>query len=338
MGFKQLVLCPDGAELHQRLSSTKLPVCTAKKLGPWDLRFAKAIAKAAQKVSAQLVHVHDSQAHTFALLAQVVFGMQTPLVVHRRVDFWVGQSFFSRWKYNHPGVAGIVCVSQLVRSMMAQVLQKPEVLQVIYDGIDPNRFNNPVLGLLRASHQIPAHQLLIGNVAALTQQKDYFTFLRAVQILKDKGLDAKYFIIGGGHQKEALVQFCKSLGLMGDVIFTGFRTDIPQILPELDVLLFSSETEGLGTTVLDAFAAGVPVVTTNAGGITEVAQHGTNAWVAHVKDAAALANGVLTLAGNPQMRLTFAHNAKTTVQAFTFEKMATETARFYQNLSSVKCS
>ena len=334
MQVPQQVLAPTQSVLVQKFRESGLPVVPQSKAGPWDLRFARAIAQEAQKCKAAFVHVHDSQAHTFALLAQLFFGLKASLIVHRRVDFMVGQSFFSRWKYNHKGVAGIICVSQLVRSMMAQVLRKPEVLEVIYDGIDPHRFQTPAPGILRAAYQIPADTLLIGNIAALTQQKDYFTFLRTVQVLKKNGLNARYFVIGDGHQKAALQDFCSSLGLMADVIFTGFRTDIPQVLPELDVLLFSSETEGLGTTILDAFAAGVPVVTTDAGGITEVAHHMENAWVAPVKDAEALANGVLQLTAHPELRLTFVRNAKATVEAFTFEKMASATALYYKKLKS----
>lgn len=338
MQVPQLVFTPKKSILSQKFAAANLPVRTHAKAGPWDLRFASALARQAKEFQADFVHVHDSQAHTFALLAHLLFGLKAPLIVHRRVDFWVGQSVLSRWKYNHKSVAGIICVSRLVRDMMAQVLQRPEILQVIYDGIDTQRFQNPAPGNLRQEFRIPADCLLVGNIAALTQQKDYFTFLNTVSILKHKGLKAKYFVIGDGHQKAALEQFCQSLGLMDDVVFTGFRTDIAQVLPELDVLLFSSETEGLGTTILDAFAAGVPVVTTDAGGITEVAHHMENAYVARVKDANNLAKGVLELTTNAERRLTFVSRAKTAVQAFSIEKMAEETVGYYRKLQCLGIS
>ena len=79
---------------------------------------------------------------------------------------------------------------------------------------------------------------------------------------------------------------------MKNILLTGFRTDIFEVFPELDILLFTSKEEGLGTTVLDAFACEVPVVATAGGGIPEMVIHQKTGWLAAIGYAEQLAEGV----------------------------------------------
>jgi len=102
----------------------------------------------------------------------------------------------------------------------------------------------------------------------------------------------KFFIIGTGPLEEKIKQYCIQKKLSNHIIFTGFRTDIQEILPELDIFLMTSETEGLGTSIIDAFACQLPVVATRAGGIPEIVQHEKNGLLADIKDANELANQI----------------------------------------------
>ncbi|MCH8553894.1 MAG: glycosyltransferase family 4 protein [Schleiferiaceae bacterium] len=329
------VLCPNQALILDHLGSN---FCVPKpKAGPWDLRFAYQIAKLAKKLKVDFVHTHDSQAHTFGLLAQILFGMKVKLVVHRRVDFKVGVKRLSQWKYNHRGIAGIICISQAIATIMKPALKKPEKLKTIFSSIDAKKFHpakSRATGKLRNALGLQGEEFLIGNIAAITQQKDYFTFLDTIKILVEKEKKATYVIIGTGHQEAEIKAYCLQLGLQDKVHFLGFRKDVPEIFPELDLLLFSSETEGLGTTLLDAFACEVPVVATNAGGIPEVALHMKNAFVAPVKDAQKLAEGVILLMDNPEIRRTFVAASKEIVAQHTIEKMAQETLEYYKHLKA----
>src|SRR5690606_28372567 len=114
-------------------------------------------------------------------------------------------------------------------------------------------------------------------------------------------IKAAFLAIGQGHLEEELKAYAQEQGVSDKIIFTGFRNDIPQIFPELDVLLFSSRTEGLGSTILDAFACGVPVVSTNAGGIPEIVTNEETGLLAPVGDATALANNVLRVLQDPDL-------------------------------------
>ena len=116
------------------------------------------------------------------------------------------------------------------------------------------------------------------------------------------------------------------------ILFLGFRQDIPEILPELDAFLITSETEGLGTTILDAFACRVPVVATAGGGIPEIVKHNQTGMLAAVHDADTLATHILNVLTVDTLRSRLVANATEFLQEFTKEKTAHKTLAVYQEI------
>jgi Glycosyltransferase len=175
-------------------------------------------------------------------------------------------------------------------------------------------------------------QALVGNIAALADHKDYFTFLRTVQLLQKRDCPAAFFIIGTGPQEQEIKSYAAHLGLHKNLYFTGFRNDIPAILPELDILLFTSKTEGLGTSILDAQAAGTPVVATAGGGIPEIVRDGYNGRLCPVGDEVALAAAVEDLLAHPPKAQKLRKEAQKAVRRFAKAETARETLRHYREL------
>jgi len=217
---------------------------------------------------------------------------------------------------------------------MARDIRHPDLLELVYDGIDLNRFTKMPKADIRKTFALKPELPVIGNVAALSQQKDYFTFLDAVKLLLDAKIDASYIVFGDGPQKDELFAYARELGVFERVCFAGFRKDLSEFLPQLDILLFSSETEGLGSTVLDCYAAGVPVVSTNAGGIPEILEHQITGYLGRVKDAQSLADGVQFVLNNPQQAEEWVAKAKQYVQGFSKEETAKQTRRIYEDVKA----
>ena len=117
------------------------------------------------------------------------------------------------------------------------------------------------------------------------------------------------------------------------IILAGFRPDVPEILPEIDLLLFTSKTEGLGTSLLDAMACGVPVVATHAGGIPEIVEDEVSGLLAPVSDAESLARQVRRLLEEPGLKQRLTQAAHRNVQAFSKEKMAAAILDLYLETS-----
>lgn len=337
LGVYQVIFCPKGSATENYCIKHQLRFRSFSKGLDFDPFFARNLAKACKEEQLNILHPHGSGGHTLSILSIDLFKNSCSILLHRRVDFPISGSRFSRYKYNHPKIKRILCVSHAIKKIMANDIQNKDLLDVVYDGIDVHRFHHPKSTILRDEFKSrllsgEKDKVLIGNVAALTQQKDYFTFIDTAAKLQEKGVNATCFAIGDGKQKEELERYAKEKGLEEQLIFTGFRNDIPQILPELDVFLFSSETEGLGTSVLDAFAAGVPVVSTDAGGLPEIVHHLKNGFLAEVKNPEKLAEGVLMILNQPELATEWVKQAKIDVQAFSREKMAEQILNHYKQI------
>lgn len=328
----QTIVCSKGSELEAYCQKYQMEHKAFAKRSSLDLNFARQLARLARNGQFDIVHAHDSHAHTFVVLAADLFGLKLPIVIHRKVDYAISRSFFSRYKYNHPAIRRIICVSHEVERVLAKSLRQADNCVVIHDGIDLDKFIIPAENILRKEFDISDETRLIGNVAAVTQQKDYFTFVETARLTLQKTRSIHFFIIGNGDQMEQIKALVASHHLNSHFTFTGFRKDINSILPCLDILLFTSEKEGLGTTILDAFAAGVPVVSTNAGGIPEIVEHNVNGLMAPVKDCAALALQLQRLLTEAGLREKLTVAAQQRVQFFSKENTAEKTLEIYRQL------
>lgn len=324
------LLCPEGSVLSQKMQQGSFPIHLFRKRGGTDPLLAMKLARLSK--SYDLLHAHDAQAHTAAVLANAFFGAHIPVVLSRRVDFPVAQSFVSAWKYNHPSVKRILCVSDFIANMVRADVKRPERASTVHSGIDVSRFSYPKSNLIHAELGLDSRIKLVGNVSALADHKDYFTFLNTIRLLIRARTDVHAVIIGTGPMEDEIRDYAKSLGINDSVSFMGFKQDLEKWLPCLDVLLFPSKTEGLGTSVLDAMACGVPVVASNAGGIPELIENERNGLIANVKDTEGFFRACMRLLDEAELRNRITANAYQTIHEFSYREMARKTMETYDQL------
>ncbi|MGH1363829.1 MAG: glycosyltransferase [Calditrichia bacterium] len=331
MDVQQQVVCVMNSPMFHFCKAEGFDAVATSKKSSLDLRYSWSIASAARKFSPEIVHSHDSHAHSFALYSKLFRRFQINLIASRRVDFPVGQSISAKWKYRNPEVKKILCVSDAIRDIMLRSVDS-ERLATVYSGIDAERFRFSADGRLRKLANLSQNIKLIGNVAALAPHKDYPTFLNtAKQVLSERN-DVHFFLIGEGGLRSELEGLCRELQIEKHVTFCGFRDDIEYLLPELDVFLISSETEGLGTSILDAFAAGVAVVATAAGGIPELVLPEKTGLLCPVKDEACLSKAVHRMLDEVNLAKRLTTGAKQHVQKFYKGETAKRTLEIYRNI------
>lgn len=332
-GVEQWVACPRGSEMADYCAKRQIPTLLYKKRFSVNPLVARMIAQFCHEQRIDLVHAHDSHAHTFGVMAATFFGNSRPLVVHRRVDFPIGKSWLSNWKYNHRAVSQIVCVSGFIEQVVQAGLHRSIPTTVIYSGVDTQRFAQGPQGNIRAELGLPEECTLVGNVAALAPHKDYPTFVRTAALLLTERPDFHFLLIGGdGGEQQRIEALIEELGLGGNLHLLGFRRDIPSLLPQLDVFLFTSKTEGLGTSIIDAFLAQVPVVATRAGGIPELVQHQKTGLLAPVGEAEQLAQLVLDTCQNEEASQARIQAALARAQTHSKEQMGEKTLALYETI------
>lgn len=330
-GVHQVILCATNSSMEAYCQEKGWNYFTAPKRTGFAIKFSKNIKSLCKKLGIDLVHTHDAHAHTFSIIAAAIFGNKTPLVVSRRVDFPISKSRTSIFKYNHKRVKRIVCVSDKIKEITAVDIKNKSKLVTVHSGIDLSKFKETYKkGKLREELGLTT-EFLVGNTSALADHKDYFTFLDTALILNKLRSNCYFVIIGTGPMEVEIKAYAERLGLK-NITFNGFRSDIPEVLEDLDIFLITSKTEGLGTSILDAFACNVPVVATAAGGIPEIVIDEKSGLLAPIKDADLLAKQVDRLLTDQQLRTDILKGAKVVLANHTKSATAEKTFAVYQEV------
>lgn len=296
--------------------------------GELDLVTAAKLRNAVIQYGIDILHAHSSHAVTYAVLARKLAGRGS-VVASRRVDFPPNANIFSKWKYRQPD--RIIAISNCIARVMRAFGVDEDRLRTVHSGIDISRFD--VAPLPRAALGVSDDAPLAGNVAALVGHKDHRTLLLAVPLILRELPDFRLLIAGEGKLRQELEAEIARLNIAHAVILLGQRSDVPQLLRALDVFILSSSEEGLGTSVLDAMACGVPVVATDAGGIPEMVSDGETGLLAPIRDADALAGRVVRLLRDDNLQRKLARRAREVViERFSADRMVLGNLDVYKEL------
>jgi sugar transferase (PEP-CTERM/EpsH1 system associated) len=211
---------------------------------------------------------------------------------------------------------------------------KDRNVMTIVNGIDLERYSGGAGGddiELRKKLGLPDGIPIVGIVARLTPAKDHSNLFRAFKEVVEGGVDAKLLLVGDGELAGQLRSEVSALGLEDTVIFLGSRQDVPDLLGIIDLFVLSSYTEGLAMTLLEAMAAGLPVVATSVGGNTEAVVDGETGIIVPPRDSAALAAAVRELLLNKQKATEMGARGRERAFAhFGIDTMVMEYEKLYQ--------
>lgn len=339
-----LVAQPD-SPMFERARASGHEVVGMRMRGEVDLPAMLRLKRLIVEGDYSIVHAHTSHAHTLGQVAtRLVSAARRPLmVVARRVDFSIfRRSFFglNGIKYLH-GVDCYVTVSEAIRRVLIADGVPAERIHCVHSGIDLARIDDApdLREALREEFEVPAGHTLLANVAHMADHKGQRYLLEAMPKVLAVRPETVCAIVGDGELKGDLMALADSLGIAEQMRFPGFRTDVPSILKALDLFVMPSHMEGLGTSVLDAMAAGAPVVGTEAGGMPESIIDGVTGLVCPIRDADALAKAILRMLGDPALAKSCAAAARAKVEAeFSTRSMVEGTLRVYRRLLGLEAA
>jgi len=207
-----------------------------------------------------------------------------------------------------------------------------ERIKVIYNGIELESFSPRLsserhevrgeIGLLDSS-------IVVVIVANLRAVKQIDTFLQAAALVRLRLGDAKFLVIGDGDLREDLEKLALQLGISGETTFLGKRTDVPRILSACDVAVLSSASESFSNSIVEYFASGLPVVSTDVGGCREIIVDGINGYVVPPSDYKTMADRICELAVNVDMEGMRQINIEKAKNLFSKEIMVATFERLY---------
>lgn len=325
LGIDNVLVCPRGsavAEANVPADIVELPL-----RGDLDVGQTARLARVLRSRPISLLHVHSRRGADFYGGRSAQRAGVASLIT-RRVESFEPAAWL-RLKLRP--YARIVAISRAIeRDLTARVgLARHRVARVASAVAVSTVQRRDSAERLRATLAIPEDARVIGTVAQLIPRKGHATLLRAFADLTRRQHDLWLVLFGRGSREAPLKRWAEQLRITERVVFAGFRDDIAALMPGLDVMVHAAAREGLGVAVLEALAAGVPVVATRVGGLPDIIDDGLTGLLVRPGDTAAIAAAVERLLEDTTLGETLAARGRQrVVTAFSVERMA----RAYLNL------
>ena len=330
-GHRNWAAVRPGTRLAEELSEAGVAVAPSHPLAEWDPAAVLRLRALLAAVGADVVHAHSGHAVALCALAGAGRGRETRarLVVTRRVALPLRRNPVTRWKYGR--AARIIAVSGHVREVLCACGIAADRIGVVRSGVDPGRPPVPAGAAALEALGVDGRRPLVVMVSALVPpHKDPETFVAAVAAARAAGCDCTALLIGAGPLAAAADRARLRAGLGGFLRIVGERRDALELLAAADVAVLSSRGEGLGTSLLDAMLAGVPVVATAAGGVREVVRDGVDGLLVPVGDGAALGAAIARVVADRGLRERLAAAGRERVKEFSIERTVEGTLDEYR--------
>ncbi len=280
----------------RRLERAGIPVCVIDE--PADEAAVAAVTGHLLGFRADVVHNHMYRAEvvgTRAALAVAATTGRKPFVVSTvhssRVRSDLDQDLLRALT---PSMDRLIAVSRAIVDKIHLERREGARIELIYNGVDLERYDHTgPCCTLREEYELEADCQLVGVVARLEPEKGHATLLEAWPSVVERVPSACLLVVGEGSRRDALEARAAELGVLGRVVFTGLREDIPEVTAAVDVAVLPSYREAQGLSVLEAMALSRPVVATNVGGIPEMIEDGVTGLLVEPHDPVALADAIV---------------------------------------------
>ena len=305
---------------------------------PYTLALAVALYDTSRTKNLDLIHVHYAIPHaTSAWIAQEMLGEDGPPVVttlHGTDISLVGlhSSFQPIIRFSILRSNGVTAVSNFLREETVQKFDvPPELIKVIPNFIDTDLYRPGKDPSHRASLAEEGEKILmhVSNFRPVKRVQDVIK----VFALVSKHISARLLMIGDGPERLRAMEVARALGVENHVVFLGKHASVEELLPYADLFLLTSESESFGLATLEAMASGVPVVTSNGGGVAEVVPHGEAGYLFDVGAVEEMSEGALGILRDSIRWKKFSQTGRAVaVERFSAERVVSLYESYYQSI------
>jgi len=308
--------------------------------GKIDIKCIIELNEIVRKYKIDIIHGHDYKTDILAY----ILGLLNPKVhLVSTAHGWIADTLKgSLYKWLHLIILrrfkNLITVSQATKQVMVKSGINADKIRVVYNGIDEKHWNRSDHHVsLRKEWRIPEDSIVVGTVGRIGNEKDYFTFLNVAKVITDQ-IDNVFFVIvgeGKSNEKEELVAYAEKTGIRDKVIFTGYREDLLSVYKTFDIFLMTSITEGLPNTMLEALSMGLPVVSTNVGGVKELMADGETGFLCKSRDVVCLVDNTIKIIKSKELRESTSKAARARIlNQFSFDKRLQLIEKYYVSILS----
>ena len=331
---ENIILCVKNSLFHEKIRNSRLIIETASLRIKLDLRYCLKIIDLCKKYNTDLLHIHDPTALTLAIMATKL-GKLPPFILSKKTSFPIKDRPRTLYKYNHPQIKTILCVSEKTKEQSALQIKDHSKLKTIYHGTsipknETSSFN------LRERYNISETKILVGMIANHIRAKNLDTWIDTIDHLVHNNNEKQFHFIQIGNYTDRTSQYLikiERLQLNEYISFTGFVPEASKLIPQFDISLITSQSEGIPQFIYESFYYKVPVVSTNVGGISEIIENGINGMLTNPFEPQSLADKLIALSRDKVLRENFTQRSfKRLIENFTTRKMAEQTLAEYKKV------
>ena len=322
-----LCLMPRNGGLFEKTAEEYgIKVFYLNKRSGMDFSVIPKIFKTLKKYHPDIIHANQ-RTLTYAMLPIIASGIKKVIyTVHNLADQdakGLHQKIIKA-AHNIFGVT-LVAISDLCKRSISDVYHIDEKkIPCIYNGVDINFFASPTENIKKDIDFIA--------VGRMSSQKNYLMMLKAFKQVQSIYPDAKLTILGDGEKRSEIETFCEENHLSNNVNMPGNVSNVREYMWRSKVFLMSSDFEGLPITVLEAMAAGLPIVATKAGGIVDIVEDNGNGFLVNIGDEEGLAKAMIECLQNDGKMKSYADHSKALSQKYSIEHCANEYMKVYHSL------
>ncbi len=284
-----------------------------------------------------LIHTHASKDLWLLVPALKLIKSKIPLVLTKHVGSFIKKTDkMHNWLYSRVNYA--IAISKVIKDNLLETTALDENKIVLhYNGVDPEKYDPDKIDRIKIREElnIKEDELLLGMVARFSAGKGHENFLLVAKDLNIKYDNLKFIVVGEASKGEdAYAKEIKNLADdygLNNIIFAGFRTDMPDVLSAMDIFIFPSHAEAFGVALVEAMAMAKPSVSTNSDGILDITIDNETGYLFNKDDPADLKNKLELLINSPEKRKTLGQAARQRVlEQFDSQKLMDGLAELYK--------
>ncbi len=335
----ELIICSltNDGELGEEIRKFNIKTFIFNKHKTSPITFLLRLIKFIKSENIDIIHSHNFVVNNWLVMAALLSGVKCRI----RTDHTEQNQFYKKGILfsiisNILGIFNnkvISVSSKVMNSNQKRAIFTNNKYITIYNGINPDLYILKELDKQKYYNEffIENGTKILGNIGNLTPQKGQKYLIEAAKIVIDQYPDVVFLIVGKGDLKEELVAFSEKLEIKRNIIFTGFRADIPELLQLMDIFVLSSLREGFSISLLEAMAAKKACVVTDVGGNSEAVKDGITGYVVPPKDPNEMADKILKLLKEDRLRDSFGEKGRERVlENFTADRMVRNIEKVYE--------
>lgn len=323
-----------------------------------DYKSYKEISRVIREFQPHIVHTHAAKSGTLGRLAAI--HNNVPVVLHT-FHGHVFHSYFGTFKtsvyksierYLAERTSRIIAISQIQADELSLVhkIADPSKVEIVHLGFDLSRFQKDQVEkrkAFRARFNLKDHEIAIGIVGRLVPIKNHKMFLDAVMPVHDANPNVRFFIIGDGESRDALLEYCQKSNIpfnwldapnsASPLCFTSWIREIDQVMAGLDIVTLTSLNEGTPVSLIEAQAAARPVVATRVGGIEDIVVEDGSALLCGINDQSIFNESLIKLSTNNLKRTAMGKIGQVHVsEQFSYHRLVSDMQALYHQLLKEK--